>query len=306
VPLNLAGLAWATDQSPRWPRVRRWALILGAQVLAVAVLLMPDTEDAARPLWQLVHPVDSRWAAVGHPAMTAFGVALALASVRFALRPRALEAGLLWALVASLLAFDPGGAPLQATLYLATAGLTLSVALIEASHALAYTDELTGLPTRRALNDLLAGLGPRWAVGMVDVDHFKKFNDTYGHQVGDQLLRRVAVALAEVGGGGRPFRYGGEEFAVVFSGLMANQAAPHLETVRRQIAAAAFTVRGRGRRRRKPGKPKPKGAGRKVSVTVSIGVADSTHTGLDPAAVVRAADEALYRAKRAGRNRLAV
>ncbi len=171
---------------------------------------------------------------------------------------------------------------------------------------MAYSDELTGLPARRALNDLLGAIGPPYAVAMVDIDHFKRFNDTYGHQAGDQLIRKVAAVLADAPRGGRPFRYGGEEFAVVFPGLSAGEAALHLEALRKAIGAVSFAVRGPDRRGRGRSRPRPDASARgHVGVTVSIGVADSAGAGATPADVVRAADDALYRAKRAGRNRLA-
>ena len=83
---------------------------------------------------------------------------------------------------------------------------------------MAYDDELTGLPARRALNEALTRLRGVYTVAMVDIDHFKRFNDEHGHDVGDQLLRMVGARVGEVRGGGRAFRYGGEEFAVLFPG----------------------------------------------------------------------------------------
>jgi len=74
------------------------------------------------------------------------------------------------------------------------------------------------LPSRRALIERLPSLGRRYTVAMVDVDHFKNFNDTYGHDAGDQVLRMVASRLGEVSGGGTAFRYGGEEFTILFPG----------------------------------------------------------------------------------------
>ena len=78
---------------------------------------------------------------------------------------------------------------------------------------------------------------------MCDVDHFKRFNDTYGHDAGDQVLRMVAAKLSQVGGGGRAFRYGGEEFLVVFRGRSAREAEPFVESLRRSIADAGFVLR---------------------------------------------------------------
>ena len=81
-------------------------------------------------------------------------------------------------------------------LWLATAGLILVVAVIEASYMMAYRDGLTELPSRRALNEALPRLSGQFTVAMVDVDHFKRFNDTYGHDAGDHVLRLVAARLA--------------------------------------------------------------------------------------------------------------
>jgi GGDEF domain-containing protein len=137
---------------------------------------------------------------------------------------------------------------------------------------------------------------------MVDIDHFKKFNDTYGHQAGDQLLRMVGSKLAVLGGGGAAFRYGGEEFTLLFPGKRAEQVMPHIEGVLRTIRNTPFTIRGT---RPPPGPQKPNvqpnpRAHQKVGVTVSIGVAAARM----PADVVGEADRALYRAKETGRNRI--
>jgi diguanylate cyclase (GGDEF)-like protein len=182
----------------------------------------------------------------------------------------------------------------------------LAAAGIETSFALAYTDELTGLPGRRRLNEALVNLGRRYSLAMVDVDHFKKFNDRYGHDAGDQVLRMIAGKLGEVAGGGKAFRYGGEEFTIVFTGKGIQEALPHLERCRRKVASAGFVVRGKQRKRSGPdqrGRRSSSGT-RKVPVTVSIGLAQPAKGVTDPAQVLKAADQALYRAKKAGRNRI--
>ena len=83
-------------------------------------------------------------------------------------------------------------------------GLMVTLAIIMDSHAMAYRDELTGLPSRRALNQLLLSLGRRYTIAMLDIDHFKQFNDTHGHDTGDEVLRMVASQIARVGSGGCP------------------------------------------------------------------------------------------------------
>ena len=124
--------------------------------------------------------------------------------------------------------------------------------MVENSYVLAYHDELTSLPARRAFNEALLGLQKPYTIGVVDIDHFKKFNDTYGHETGDQVLRMVAAKLARVSGGGQAFRVGGEEFAILFSGESLPEALPHLEILRMEIEASAFRVRGGQERRTVP------------------------------------------------------
>jgi GGDEF domain-containing protein len=141
---------------------------------------------------------------------------------------------------------------------------------------------------------------------MVDADHFKQFNDAHGHDVGDQVLKLVGARLAEVQGGGRAFRYGGEEFAVVFPGLPLKEAMPHLEGLRATIEGYRMAIRApdrprdaeKGVRRRAQRETGPT-----LSVTVSIGAAEA-EAEQSASQVVRAADEALYKAKKAGRNRV--
>ncbi|MGB0734344.1 MAG: GGDEF domain-containing protein, partial [Pontibacterium sp.] len=94
--------------------------------------------------------------------------------------------------------------------------MTMAVAVMRSGSDMAYIDELTEIPGRRALQRKLSLIGKRYTLVMVDIDHFKKFNDTYGHDVGDQVLRLVASKLAKVNGGGSAFRYGGEEFTLLF------------------------------------------------------------------------------------------
>jgi GGDEF domain-containing protein len=175
---------------------------------------------------------------------------------------------------------------------------------------MAYRDDLTSLPARRALMRDLEGLGGTYCLAMVDVDHFKKFNDKHGHDVGDQVLRMVAGQLAKAKGGGRAYRFGGEEFTILYSGKKREDTLPHVEELRRSVEKATFTLRSWRRPRKKPVDPSGWKTSRtrdtkQLSVTVSIGVADSTGTDPTPEAVLKKADQALYRAKKAGRNRVA-
>lgn len=239
---------------------------------------------------------------LSQPVLLVSIIALLVLGIRFYFRPAALEGSFLWAFLTILFGLlDTGGQSL--TLYFATAGLILVIGVVETSHSMAYRDELTGLPERRALNEALAKLGSKYTVAMLDIDHFKKFNDTHGHDIGDQVLKMVAAKLANVTGGGKCFRYGGEEFSVIFPRTSVEDALPHLELIRETVASAKFIPRGKDRPQKKPNKP-TKSAKRTpaLSVTISIGAAEKSSDLSTPLQVVKAADQALYRAKNAGRN----
>lgn len=186
------------------------------------------------------------------------------------------------------------------------AGIALIISLVRSSYDMAYYDDLTGLRGRRALNERLRGLGGRYTIAMLDVDHFKQFNDNYGHEAGDEVLRMVARQIARVRGGGRPYRYGGEEFCIVFPGRELEQCLPHLEDLREAVEDYEMSLRDRNTRPRsaRAGRNQrgTRGAARTVSVTVSIGVAEQDARHENPEQVLKAADSALYKAKKKGRN----
>ncbi len=304
LPSDLAILAFLRERG----LVSRWtAAVLGtllAQIPAVFLLgSAPDCRMAAALSHRFPEGSPLGSLALPTPAVAAFALAITALAVLVAARRGAVNAGFLWAAVAALLALAPGTPDSASTLYLAAGALGLGLSVVEAGHAMAFRDDLTGLAARRALNETLDRIEGPFAVAMVDVDHFKTFNDRYGHDVGDQVLKLVAARLAEVGGGGTAYRYGGEEFAVIFSGSAAKEAAPHLETVRRAIAESGLTLRAQDRPRTKPARPTAGRAARRVSVTVSVGLAEGA-AGADPHAVLKASDRALYRAKNQGRNRL--
>jgi len=303
LPLDLAVLGLARE----WPVASVAGLwrfgVLGAQAAAVAALARPEL-DAVRAA--LHGPIAGWPGAAGLPAagvvsFLAAGAALAVGVLR---RPWPLEAGLLGTLAATFLVLTRQHA---LDYYVGTAAIVLGVSLVESAFSLAFEDGLTGLPARRALEEAVAHLGGAYAIAMVDLDHFKKVNDRHGHEVGDQVLRSVATRLARVGGGGRAFRYGGEEFSVIFAGKTAAQARPYLEELRGAVAGAPFTVRSPGRPKKKPEGARGRGGGvKELRVTVSIGVSERGARNRAPEEVMKAADKALYRAKRAGRNRVTV
>lgn len=177
-------------------------------------------------------------------------------------------------------------------IFFSAAGIILLAAVIQESYSMAYIDELTGLPSRRALDEELNSLGGRYSIAMLDIDFFKKFNDKYGHDAGDEVLKIVSAKLRDVSGGGKAFRYGGEEFTIVFPKKRASHVIPHVEKVREQVSKSGFCR----------GKSKKGGNAKKIRVTVSGGVAERNDKLTTPSEVLKAADTALYRAKNKGRN----
>jgi diguanylate cyclase (GGDEF)-like protein len=304
LPLNLAVLPWSLERGIVTPPGLARLGAIAAQGVAVTAYATAAPETALVLLDARVLPSHvTSWTAIGDLGLLAFAAAGLLLVASFAFAGGAARRPWLWALVACFLALHaerPGPVP---TLYLATAGLMLVVATVEQTFAMAYHDGLTGLPARRALTEALPRLGARYAIAMVDVDHFKQLNDTHGHDTGDQVLRMVATHLARVREGGRAYRYGGEEFTLVFADRGVAEVAPELERLRAEIAGAGFATRRRLRPRRKPAKPRASRSASHLTVTVSIGAAGPDGRR-SPDDVIRAADKALYRAKKTGRNRV--
>lgn len=223
------------------------------------------------------------------------------------LRQTPIDSGFVGTLVALFIACNGITAPFVTTAFCSAAALIVTVSILQDSYNMAFRDDLTGLPARRALNESLHGIGRRYAVAMVDIDHFKKFNDTYGHDVGDQVLKLVAKKLMGVGGGGTAYRYGGEEFTVLFPRQRAVDVLPHLEELRAAIADYPLFIRSSDRPLDKRQGKQQRGRGREgtyTSVTVSIGVAESGEERTAPETVLKSADKALYKAKNRGRNQV--
>ncbi len=309
VPINFIMFALMRERGLVIAGILPRALLLFVESVLVAVLCRPENSTAVSPRSRV--PEIPGW------LFLLFVAAIAIFIRRYLQNRRPTEPGFAWSIATVFvwLEFAPVGKTAGA--YVATAALILAVSLIETSYVLAYHDELTGIRGRRAFNDALLSLDQQYAIAIVDIDHFKKFNDTYGHDTGDQVLCMVAARLAKVSGGGQAFRCGGEEFAIIFRETSAKDAFDHVDRLRQVIEKSAFKVRGLERRtamregeadRRKPAKKKsrtvlsqPPG---ELSVTVSIGVAEPSTRNRQPEQVIQAADQALYRAKERGRNRV--
>lgn len=254
--------------------------------------------------WPSLH---GEWMSLIQLSYVTFLIAFVVLIVQYVRKPRPLHAaqlvgllGLFWALPKTFIL------PFTLNIMCSQVMLMIAAAVAHEAYQMAFRDELTGLPGRRALNERMQRLGRNYVLAMSDVDHFKKFNDTHGHDVGDQVLRLVASKLSKItNGGGRAYRYGGEEFAIVFAGKTLDECMPHLEVIRETIANYAIHLRNQDNRPQDDLQGRQRRAGSPasvVSVTVSIGVAERQAEHRNPDEVLKAADQALYAAKGAGRN----
>jgi diguanylate cyclase (GGDEF)-like protein/PAS domain S-box-containing protein len=216
-------------------------------------------------------------------------------------RMRRKDGSLVWIEInPRLIVDDETGEPVEVMLVMRDA--TQRKLLEEKLQALAMTDGLTGLANRRAFDDALEREwkrtlreGTQISLLLVDVDRFKRFNDEYGHQVGDDCLRTVASAVRDtVRATDLVARYGGEEIAIILPAVDAAGAAHTAEKVRAAVESLQLTHAG-----------SPE-FGRVVTASVGVATALARHGGTMrmPESLVQAADNALYKAKRNGRNRV--
>jgi|CXWL01.1.fsa_nt_gi diguanylate cyclase (GGDEF)-like protein len=282
------------------PPLRSWRAGTAVAMAAILPLL---------PQWTpgLMHWLDGR-ALLPMPGIAEFGwgvwvvlAAIVVVLVRWSRRGSPLDLYFALALLPAVVAWSLAP-PHSARAWFVVSDAALAMAVLYGAFRMAFIDALTGLPNRRALDERLARSPGKLGVAMVDVDHFKRFNDRYGHESGDRALKAVARQLRRVRGGSA-YRYGGEEFAVVFEGRQLERASDVLENLRTGIEETRVRL-GRptaGKRAQAVRKGEHEG---EVGVTVSIGLAERTAGNRTATAVVEAADKALYRSKQRGRNRL--
>lgn len=325
VPLNLLIVLLLVERGIFHYRNYRWLLLAAVEILLTAWVASAGRIRFSGTAWQ---DLLDTWLlrATPTPFLGRIFMAAAFAlAVAAAWRRRSpMDIAMVGTLVALFIACQWPGTPGVFGTFIAAAGAILLFAVLQESHRMAFRDELTGLPSRRALEERLVALGPEYTIAMVDVDHFKKFNDTHGHDVGDQVLRLVGAQLSEMPESAKAYRYGGEEFTVLFECSL-QETLPHLETLRKSIEEYRMTVRTQQRRKEpRNGSDRRVAAGKRntrttdggslqtqrryqeLSVTVSIGVAERNEAHALPADVIRAADAALYRAKDKGRNRVSL
>ena len=327
VPANILLVLLRPERGIVHFRNYRWLLLGLIEVLMTAWIASAGHTALSGTAW---HATLDHWLLKAEPTPLLgrlfFVAAFTVTLIRAWQQRSPLEVGMVGALVAFFIACEWHEQAVVYGVFVFAAGAILLLAVLQESHRMAFRDELTSLPSRRALQEKLVALGPSYTIAMVDVDHFKKFNDTHGHDIGDQVLKLVGARLAEIDGGGKAFRYGGEEFAVLFPDKKVEEVLPYLEALRQSIEGYKMSVRTEQQRRAEARQnndrrtktqsafsleyhgapPLRSNRAELLSVTVSIGAAQRTNLLDTPQAVIRSADEALYRAKGAGRNRVSV
>jgi len=272
--------------------------IIFFQIFYIAVAVVSDDNTLVSFFYKklLTEPLPLV-TAIPQPAILTYGIVFLLFLLKLGKNKSHLDSTSTAVLAATMIGLHLKAEPLAMPAFFSLAGIIFVITVIQASYSMAYLDELTGLPARRALRENMMKLSGEYTIAMLDIDFFKKFNDTYGHDTGDDVLRLVASLLQNITGGGKAFRYGGEEFTIIFPNTKIEEAMPHLEKLRMAVEKCPHVYEGKTERTKKK-----KISSKQLFVTISIGVAERNKKYRHVDEVVKAADTALYRAKKKGRN----
>jgi len=301
LPLLLVALTVLPDRGIVSVRaIPAYALTIAAAVFVVAVAALSPTWAKWLLLDAWVPDRYFDWTGQSQTVLVVTFASLYVMLTLAALKPSLYLAAGFGVMLMLAVQLHFGRQELSLNVFSGVALLMCLYAIMQETWRMAYLDELTGLSGRRALSEKLQRIGGTYTLAMLDVDHFKRFNDNFGHDAGDAVLRMIASRMSKVQGGGAPFRYGGEEFTIVFKGKKKGEVARYLDHLRTEIASKPFVIRHKARR----ASDKTAGAGdnKTIKITVSIGFADSNGKEASPWDVLKRADKALYRAKGKGRN----
>jgi len=300
IPINLVWLAFVSERGILTGYGANKAVLIGLQLAWVLVSVLGKSDD---PASGLLDP--SQAMRIPAPAIILYILAIAFLLINYILKGQYIFVVFISILITTYISLHFAHRPVILAIFISSVFIMVVTALFEVSYSLAFYDTLTGVLSRRAFEQELDKLGRQYCIAMVDIDHFKQVNDMYGHDVGDEVLKMVASILKRISHRARTFRYGGEEFAIIFQGQRMSEVMAVLERVRTEIEQRPFIIRSLDRPKKKPEKITGSSKGRgKINITVSIGVAQRTESLKNPQDVVKKADEALYRAKSGGRNRV--
>ncbi len=288
--------------------IRRF-VILAAQLYFIAWILehpVPEIKNFLM-LSYFEHNI-FKLTSITQPLIAALIITGLIIFYRLLKKPSTLVSGIFSSFLAITAAVHFYQQPQLAIIFTILAGMLIIITITTNAYSLAYLDELTNLPSRRAMVQSISTLGKNYCIGMVDVDHFKKFNDTYGHDIGDQVLKKLASQLRQVRGG-KAFRYGGEEFVVVFANKDLHEARLFCQELCENVATNPFVLRSKKRPKTKQQEADPnykQNEDKLLRITISIGLSERTDDHVTSEEVIKQADNALYIAKKKGRNQVAV
>ncbi len=298
LPINALWLGFSKERGVVSSYGRNKAMIIMVQIIWIFISMMgkssvPVTEGITQPV---ISP------SVLNIILFVLSICILLAN--YILKNHYLSLTFVAILLTSYIALHFAHRILIIAVFITAIFIIIIMALMDMSYSLAFYDTLTGVLSRRALDQEFLKLRNKYAIAMVDLDHFKQINDKYGHDIGDEVLKMVASDLNTTSGRGKVFRYGGEEFVVLFADMSYNEIMYKLERIRKAIERRPFILRADDRPKKKqdaPSNSSAKGKGT-IRVTVSIGVAQKNELLKTSHDVIRKADEALYRSKNNGRN----
>lgn len=295
VPLNTLFFANTQERGILSPAGYFKLVLLGLQgMLVLYCLLFQETWLSALKAYA-IFPVDFQRNLVPDDLVALmFLISLVVFNLRDFFKRDSNQSVQFFSLSTVFMAFLKPNDVLWYSLFISGSALYHLLTLIQKSYNMAYLDDLTGTPGRRALNEDLQKVTGLYTLAMIDIDHFKLFNDKYGHDVGDEALRHVARSMKKALRAGRIYRFGGEEFTVIYPGRDTAHALINLEEIRRKVETEPLITHSRS------GKAQ---GGKKLLLTVSLGFAESSADSR-PAEILKMADKALYRAKEKGRNQV--
>ena len=300
LPINTVWLAFSKERGIVSTYGRNKAILITAQLIWIFINILGKSGSGADT------GVGEAAAGIGAPAVVLYLLAIGIILVDFIKKQKYMDLIYIVVLLMSYIAFYFPARPVLGSIFTASAFFVILFALLDTSYSMAFYDALTGVLSRRALEQEFLKLGNRYVVGMIDLDHFKRINDNYGHNIGDEVLKMTASVMKKTVGEGKIFRYGGEEFVALYTSLSYNEAIQRLDKMRKAIASKPFLVSVENCLKESPETNScntSKGRGT-IHVTVSIGVAQKTHLLKTCQDVIRKADEALYQSKKSGRNTL--
>jgi len=277
------------------------AIVLGG--LAGGLLFWAVRPNFLSWTWQPLLPWDLSRSGMSDAVVVVGLFALLLTGGLALGRGHRLDKGFFWIAVVLGLALRGGPESMESTVYLTMAGLMLIVNVIEKSYAFSALDDVTGLPTRRALRQEIKNAGDTYALAFVGVDHYNELYDRYGRDTSDRVVKKIAMHLGKTSVTGKTFRSGDQEFAIVYKGRGRNDVLGDLEMLRADIEDFRFSLRPKTHGNGAPGATNYPAV--RWSLTVSVGVADrGEKRGLSAryGAIARAARGALHRGQKAGGN----